>query len=166
MISEHLTEFAGLPVVASSAGPRAEPVAWRVATDYDERFPQEWEEFLRNVDPATVTALVIGHWGPGRFHYPLPMLLDAAGSFPNLRSLFFGDMTFEENEMSWIQHEDISPLFRAFPALERLDVRGSDGLALEPVRSESLRVLRFESGGLPVEIVRAVAASDLPNLEH
>ncbi|MFV2176859.1 hypothetical protein ACFHW2_38505 [Actinomadura sp. LOL_016] len=29
-----------------------------------------------------------------------------------------------------------------------------------------MRVLRFESGGLPAEIVRAVAASDLPNLEH
>lgn len=54
----------------------------------------------------------------------------------------------------------------AFPGLERLDVRGSAGLALSPFRSERLKVLRFESGGLQAEVVRAVATSELPALER
>nr|BFE77740.1 hypothetical protein GCM10020093_003410 [Planobispora longispora] len=37
---------------------------------------------------------------------------------------------------------------------------------LRPVRHESLRVLRFESGGLPGHVVRATGACDLPALEH
>ncbi|WP_368077460.1 hypothetical protein [Actinomadura sp. WMMB 499] len=53
---------------------------------------------------------------------------------------------------------------RGVPELECLEVRGGDGLVLEPVEHESLRVLRFESGGLPAGVVRAVGASELPNL--
>ncbi|OLT25102.1 hypothetical protein BJF79_13165 [Actinomadura sp. CNU-125] len=166
MISESLTEYAGLPVVTADDDPPTGPVAWKVGTGHDDIFPEEWEKFLRTVDPAGVTALVIGHWGPGTFSYPLPMLLESAEAFPNLRSLFFGDITYDLAEMSWIQHEDMSALLPAFPALERLDVRGSDGLALDPVGHGSLKVLRFESSELPAAIVRAVMAGDLPNLEH
>ncbi|MEV5826175.1 STM4015 family protein [Spirillospora sp. NPDC052242] len=166
MIDEPLGEYAGLPVVTADDPPPAGPAAWKVGTDHDDDFPGEWEKFLRAVDPAEVTALVIGHWGPGSFTYPLPMLLESAGAFSNLRSLFFGDITYDLAEMSWIRHEDISPLFTAFPALERLDVRGSDNLSLDPIVHASLKVLRFESSELHAGIVRAVAAGDLPSLEH
>ncbi|WP_176611339.1 hypothetical protein [Actinomadura sp. WMMB 499] len=37
---------------------------------------------------------------------------------------------------------------------------------MSPFRSDVLKVLRFESAGLPVGVVRAVAASELPDLEH
>ncbi|MFV2180038.1 leucine-rich repeat domain-containing protein, partial [Actinomadura sp. LOL_011] len=174
MIGENLDEYAGLTVVVfeEDTGEEAPPgpVAWKVATEFDEEpFPDVWKRFCATADTAAVSALVIGYWGASydeHHHYPVPLLVESAASFPNLRALFLGDMTYEEAEISWIEHEDISPLFRAFPALERLDVRGAEGLSLEPIRSESLRVLRFESGGLPAGVVRAVAASDLPNLEH
>ncbi|MBE1537892.1 STM4015 family protein [Actinomadura algeriensis] len=174
MIDENLAEYVGLPVVGFEADdgeePPAGPVAWKVATEFDEEpFPDVWKRFCATVDTASVTALVIGYWGASydeHHHYPVPLLVEAAASFPNLRSLFLGDMTYQESEISWIEHEDVSPLFRAFPALERLDVRGGSGLTLQPFASASLRVLRFESGGLPAGVVRAVAASDLPNLEH
>jgi hypothetical protein len=84
----------------------------------------------------------------------------------NLRALFLGEMTSEECEISWIQQSDVTPLLRAFPRLEVLRVRGGTGLALEPVRHESLRELAFETGGLPGAVARAVGACDLPALRH
>ncbi|QFG20967.1 STM4015 family protein [Actinomadura sp. WMMB 499] len=173
MIGENLERYVDLPVVTfeddDDEAP-AGPVAWRVATEYDEEpFGDIWKRFCETVDTTAVTALVIGYWGSDydeHEDYPVPLLAESAASFPNLRSLFFGDITYMESEISWIVHEDITPLFRAFPALERLDVRGVGDLSLDPIRSESLKVLRFESGGLPATVVQAVMASDLPNLEH
>ncbi|MBE1537894.1 STM4015 family protein [Actinomadura algeriensis] len=140
----------------------------RVATGFEETpFGEVWERFLESVDTTNVGALTIGYWGADydtHFVYPVPLLVEAAASFPNLRSIFLGDIEAGQSEISWINHGDITPLLEAFPALERLKVRGADGLVLEPVKHESLRVLRFESGGLPAGVVRAVAGSDLPKL--
>ncbi len=85
---------------------------------------------------------------------------------PGLRELSLGHIDRDWCEISWIQLSDITPLLTAFPDLERLDLRGSDGLALTPLRHESLRVLRVESGGLHSSFVRSLAACDLPALEH
>ncbi|MEV4325640.1 STM4015 family protein [Microbispora rosea] len=63
-------------------------------------------------------------------------------------------------------YANVRALLEAFPRLERLEVRGGTGLELRPVRHESLRVLRFETGGLPAEVVRAVGACDLLALER
>lgn len=52
------------------------------------------------------------------------------------------------------------------PGLERLRVRGADGLSLRPVHHDNLVELAFETGGLPAEVVRAVGGCDLPRLEH
>lgn len=145
------------------------PVAWRVATDHETPFGEVFERFLHYVDTFEVTVLVIGFWGAlhdASAPDPVKLLVKVADRFPNLRALFLGDINSEEQELSWIQHSDVTPLFEAFPRLERFDVRGSAGLRLRPVRSEAFKVLRFESGGLPSHVVRAVAASDLPNLKH
>ncbi|MBB4936522.1 hypothetical protein FHR32_000827 [Streptosporangium album] len=45
-------------------------------------------------------------------------------------------------------------------------MRGSEGLRLRPVRHEHLTVLRFETGGLPGHVVRALSKCELPTLEH
>ncbi|SFQ10548.1 MULTISPECIES: STM4015 family protein [Actinomadura] len=190
-VYEHLEEYFGLPVatfnedtgaeeedddgagsgpVAGADLPPAGEVAWFVGTSFDEEgFGDVFARFLKTVDTTEITALIIGYWGASYddgVADPVALLTEAAASFPKLRALFLGDITGEEAEISWIEHSDITPLFAAFPGLERFDVRGSQGLVLEPVGSERLKVLRFESGGLPATIVRAVAASDLPNLEH
>ncbi|OLT25106.1 cytoplasmic protein [Actinomadura sp. CNU-125] len=170
-INEHLEEYAGLPVFAHGADATGEgetpapgEVAWCVAETGGPAFRTAFESFVKTVDTAEVTALVIGFWDMEPF--PVRVLTDAAASFPNLKSLFIGDIVLEEAELSWIMHTDLTPVLRAFPGLERLDVRGAEDLVLYPFRSESLKVLRFESAGLPAEVVRAVAASELPNLEH
>ena len=43
-----------------------------------------------------------------------------ADRLPALEALFLGDITFEQQEISWIQQSDISPLFLAFPRLRVL----------------------------------------------
>lgn len=188
-IYEHFSEYAGLPVQAfgpdSAAGdgppPAAESVAWRVGTEFDEApFAEVFERFLDTVDTTRVTALLVGYWSMSydqEAPHPVASLVAAADRFPGLRALFLGDIVMEEAEISWIEQTDITPLLTAFPRLERFGVRGGGGrhsgsadedpmLRLQPFRSEHLRELRIETGGLPAGVVRAVAASDLPSLEH
>ncbi|MCK9893634.1 STM4015 family protein [Frankia sp. AgB32] len=175
-IYEHLAELAGKPVAefdheSGGASVGAGDVAWRVETVFDgPEFGEVLREFVDQVDAAAVTHLVIGYWGASYDDHgnadPVDLLVGLAGRLPRLRALFLGDITPEEAEISWIENSDITRLFDAFPELEHLEVRGGKDLALRPVRSRVLRTLRFESGGLPAEVVRAVGASDLPALEH
>jgi hypothetical protein len=174
-IHEHLTHFAGLPVRefpgAAADLPAAGEVAWRLTNDEDDegRFGVLFEEFLDGVDTERVTHLVIGCWTitlSPRDPYPPDLLIKAADRFPALRALFLGDIVMEQQEISWIEHDDLTPLLQAFPGLERFEARGSMGLGLRPFRSDALKVLRLESGGLPARIVRAVGGSELPALEH
>jgi hypothetical protein len=174
-VNNHLTTFDGLPVVRfdAAAEPPADPstVAWRVqATEYDspsEELVGTMEALLAYVPAKSIRALVIGQWGSA-FDAPAPveLLVSLAPRLTGLRALFLGEMTYEECEISWIQHGDITGLFTAYPALEMLRVRGAEGLQLSPVRHESLRELAFESGGLPARVVRAVGACDRPALTH
>lgn len=178
-ISEHVVEFAGLPV--SDYDPEAgitEPAtrAQRLALDYDATdagatFEGLFEQFLSDPGAREVGALVVGDWGAAysadNSSAPIVAALAAARDrLPALRALFLGDITDEEAEISWISQSDVTPLLNAFPLLEQLRVRGGSGLALGAVRHEGLRTLIIESGGLPAAVVRAVAAADLPNLEH
>ncbi|RFU42957.1 leucine-rich repeat domain-containing protein [Actinomadura logoneensis] len=175
-IHEHLTEYAGLPVAGygpdddllAEAVASPSSYAWAVRTSYDEGdFADVFARFREEVDTSQVTALIIGYWGASYDAGSADvgaLLAEAAPAFPALRSLFVGDIVMEEAEVSWIEHGDITPVLNAYPDLERLDVRGSQDLVLEPVKHGALRTLRFETGGLPAEIVRAVGASDLPNL--
>ncbi|TNY34647.1 STM4015 family protein [Thermomonospora catenispora] len=186
MIQELVSEFAGLPVVEFNdegvfrEGERLDAppadVAWRVRVLEDEgSFGAVFEKFLETVDPSSVTALIIGWWqdygGNGAFDDPVERLLEASDSLTGLRSLFLGDVVVEEREVSWIPPLGFTPLFEAYPRLERFWMRSGEILdpprrPWRPFRAEHLRELRLESGGLPAAMVRAVAGSDLPALEH
>ncbi|BCL18100.1 STM4015 family protein [Micromonospora sagamiensis] len=174
-ISTNVTTFDGLPVVRfdREAELPADPsmVAWRVeAPRYDsppEELAAELDALLSRVPADAIRALVVGPWGDA-YDRPAPveLLVSLAPRLTGLRALFLGEMTFEECEISWIRHGDVTGLLEAYPALEVLRVRGAEGLALKPVRHEALRELAFESGGLPATVVRAVGDCDLPALTH
>jgi hypothetical protein len=175
-VNQHATSLAGLPVrkfkVSTGAETPDDPagVAWRVATNYEggpDKFNRRFDALLAAPWAGQVRALVIGEWGESyESTVPTERLVAAADTFTNLTALFIGDMTSEENEISWIKQADVAPLLRAYPRLEVLRVRGADGLELAPLRHESLRELAFEAGGLPAEIVQAVGECDLPALRH
>lgn len=172
-IGSHITTFAGRPVAeypadlgkASRAG-----TAWRLEDpDYE-----GGDEFLARLDALAaedwagqVGALVIGNWGSAyESAPPIGRIAQVLPRFTELKALFLGEMTFDECEISWIQHTDITPLLEALPGLEVLTVRGAADLSLKPLRHTSLRELTIESGGLPADVVRAVAECDLPALTH
>ncbi|TDC20115.1 leucine-rich repeat domain-containing protein [Streptomyces sp. 8K308] len=181
-IGGHLPEFHGLPAFdfpesvkdeGDAAGlPAPDSVAWRVAVEsYDSK--EEWEEafarFLAAVDTTRVRALVVGAWsnvyetGPEAV---IEAIVAGRDRLPALRGIFLGDIVMEEAEISWITQGAVTPLLDAFPELEELGVRGGNGLEFPATRHERLRRLTIETGGMPAEAVRGVAASDLPSLAH
>ncbi|MQS17814.1 leucine-rich repeat domain-containing protein [Streptomyces kaniharaensis] len=181
-VSSHIEQFHGLPVFdfvqaveegegAAVTLPEPASVAWKFGLDFEseESFAERWQQFIDTVDTERVSAVVIGQWfadDPGGFDEGLAAIVGAACRLPALRALFVGDITYEESEISWLELCDVTPLLTAFPELARLVVRGGDGLELKPVRHEALTALRFEAGGLPASVVRAVAGCELPALER
>ncbi|MFE6051293.1 STM4015 family protein [Kitasatospora sp. NPDC056446] len=175
-VSHHIERFHELPIhefTPDASGPRpaAESVAWRLSLEYGakEDFGRLWQSFLRTVDPARVRAVVIGAWwqdGYGPVRATVEAIAAEAGRLPALEALFLGEVTYDECEISWMEMGDVTPLLTAFPGLRTLTVRGGTGLVLEPVRHDRLTSLRFESGGLPATVVRAVSGSELPALER
>jgi hypothetical protein len=172
-IYEHLKTFHGLATARFGAEehPAGEQVAWRLAIeswDSDESFGELWDRFLSTVDTSGLTALVFGLWSEAGDDITAAVVIDglvaAKDRFPALTGIFLGDIVGEESEISWIKQSDITRLLTEFPALTELGVRGGDGLELEPVRHKTLRTLVIQTGGLPREVVSAVAQSDFPAL--
>jgi hypothetical protein len=187
---DHLTTLHGLPVhdfpapgEESGPPPAVGEVAWRLARDQlandVEPFATAWDRFLDTVDPARVRALILGAGAYGSEDdgddpaETADRLVAAADRLTGLEALYLADLNFEEAELSWIVQGDVTPVLTAYPRLREFGVRGSgsgfgggQGLRLTPLRHEHLRVLRLENGGLPGEVARAVAASDLPALRR
>ncbi|MFD7503577.1 STM4015 family protein [Streptomyces sp. NPDC059850] len=183
MIGNYLDSFIGLPVSHFSGAdsvadvtdlPSADSVAWRIDSGWNDGnpFTEVWTEFLDIVAADRVRAVIVGSWWGSEDYSTVRPVLDAliasADRLPALRALFLADVMSEECELSWLPMDDVTPVLEAYPLLEEFTVRGCGmgDLAFRPVRHERLRSLRFESGGLPGEIVRAVGASELPRLEH
>ncbi|MEV5652045.1 STM4015 family protein [Nocardia sp. NPDC052254] len=178
-VSDHLETWHGLPVHefpdAETAGepPAAGEVAWRISADPfgegDESWAETFARFLGAVDPAGVRALVIGVWGEMYDQSSAAVideLLAVRARFTGLRAVFLGDVTFEESEISWINQSDVTRLLAAFDQLVEFGVRGGESLAFPPIRHAALRSLVVQTGGLDGEVVRGIAASDFPELEH
>ncbi|MFD4655907.1 STM4015 family protein [Kitasatospora sp. NPDC058444] len=175
-VSRHIERFHELPIHEFTPDdarplPAAGSVAWRLSLEYGSQqdFVQLWRSFLEKVDPSGVRAVVIGPWWQDGYTSVRPAIeaiTAEARRLPALEALFLGEVTFDECEISWLEMDDVTPLLNAFPGLRSLAVRGGTDLALEPVRHDRLTSLRFESGGLPATVVRAVAGSELPALER
>ncbi|SHJ06809.1 hypothetical protein SAMN05421803_103332 [Nocardiopsis flavescens] len=164
-----------LAMLAAAGDPGA--YAWRLSDEEGDE-PRDggdfvlryYERFCADVEPASVAALVVGNVeetidvadpGPVR-----DALLACAPRWTGLRSLFYADLTYEEAEVSWIEHGDLSGLLDAFPGLERLGIRGTGDTSLAVEEHRSLRSLTLEGGGLPPGLVKQVLASRYPALEH
>ncbi|WP_069812194.1 STM4015 family protein [Streptomyces sp. TP-A0874] len=177
IINAHVQELYGLPAFdfpkADGRGelPAADAVAWRIAVDsYDdeEEWAEAFERFLGRVDTRQVRALIVGEWTEA-FENAAAEAIDAIVAakdrLPALRSVFLGDMSAEQCEISWIVLGDVTPLLVNFPQLEEFGVRGAN-LEFPAVRHHGLRSLVVESGGMPAGAVRGIAASDLPALRR
>ncbi|MFE4533843.1 STM4015 family protein [Streptomyces scopuliridis] len=177
-ISEKMREFDGLPAFdfpeaeTKAELPDAASVAWRISVESyesEEAWEASFARFAESVDTTEVRALIVGDWSDAYDTGPdevISALVAARDRLPALRALFLGDITFMECEISWINQGLVTPLLDAFPELRAFGVRGGQDLCFPAVRHERLRSLTIETGGLDAEVVRSVAASDFPELEH
>ncbi len=92
-------------------------------------------------------------------------LVEYKGVFKNLKAVFIGDITFEENEISWINQSNVGPVLEAYPDLEHFQVRGGNDLSLGKLEHTNLKTLIIETGGLPPNVVKEVSNAHLPNLQ-
>ena len=142
MISEHVTEWLGLPVKLYDAERSEESVSdygstlYRLALDWDSEvdFQTLFSRFLDDPAAGQTRAIIIG-----QYHGDDPeqdseevvqLLVSAQPRLPNLKGIFIGDIVSEENEISWINQSDVSPLLTTYTDLEHLRLRGAEGLSL------------------------------------
>ncbi|MFO0977450.1 MAG: STM4015 family protein [Planctomycetaceae bacterium] len=171
---EHMSSFGGKPVVLYASGMDVDPdSSYRIAWTWDNEgvpFGDVFAEFLASDQAAEVTALVTGAYGEEMYEEPMSTVIEplvaAARQLPSLTDLFIGDIISEENEISWIQQSDISPVLSAFPRLRTLGVRGSNGLTFGNIVHDQLRTLIVETGGLGRSVIAEIAEAKLPELQH
>ncbi|QLG11354.1 STM4015 family protein [Deinococcus sp. D7000] len=174
-IGEHLTEFGGFQVTQWEPGqPLADTATTihRIAVDYDDEtdWTDKFRAFLALPGVEGSQGLVVGLWTDenmeGDIAPVIEGLVSAHTQLPQLKTLFIGDITYEENEVSWITQGDLSPILAAYPTLTHLGIRGGNGLSLGQIDLPELRELTIQAGGLSAEVVREVVTADLPQLEH
>jgi len=173
MYVKHESTFAGYPIVDwerdNAIFNKGTAVAVAIRNDWDDNehaWIDRFNELLHQSGVEQIPALVIGMWHYDKtVKYIVDALVASKAKLPNLKALFVGDITSEENEISWIKQDDLSLLWDAFPKLEHLTIRGGDGLQLGQIKLPQLKSLRIESGGLTSEVVRSVGEAVLPELE-
>lgn len=126
---------------------------------------------LSHADIASLDALVFGMWMEDDEAVdvsPDPvveLLVTNKDKLPNLTHIFFGDITAEENEISWITQGDMSAIWGAFPKLTYFTARGGNGLQLGKINHPKLTYLAVETGGMPAPLAREALNANAP-LEH
>jgi hypothetical protein len=177
-IEAHVEEFGGLRVrdfVPAKGLQAPETTAYRLALDYDDiehdkdQIADLVAALLADPNVGRLTKLVIGWWG-GEYGTSSAVVVEplvaARKKLSGLTGLYVGDIIRPEQEISWIVQSDLLPLWKAFPKLEQLQVRGGGGLRFGTIRHNALRSLVVETGGLPREVVAEVTRAKLPALEH
>lgn len=144
--------------------------AYRVGTEWEgPAMDTMLKSFLEDPNAAQIEELIIGAWfNEDSEEEPDPyyqLIIDAKDKLPKLKHIFLGDITYEENEMSWINQGDIRAFCKTFPDLESLRVRGG-GAVVSDMSNANLKSFALETGGMSGSVLKAVLAADFPKLEH
>lgn len=127
------------------------------------------EDIMNDPDFLGLEGIVVGCWGEAWDNGTVQPLIDGIvekkDQFSHIKSLFIGDMDYEDCEVSWIMQADYSKLWDAMPQLEKLVVKGSNDLDFGKIAHENLRHLEVICGGLPKYVVQSIQKAHLPNLE-
>ncbi|MFV8752237.1 WGR domain-containing protein [Nannocystaceae bacterium ST9] len=115
-------------------------------------------EFLRDLSVG-----LVDHEGGGLVG--VAAALSSGRPLANLETLFLGDFSRDDQEISWVTHGNLEPLWSITPKLRTLRLRGS-GMKLGKFEHPSLARLEIETGGLPGDSVASIAAAKLPELRH
>lgn len=179
---EHAEAFMGLKVAVYDPEEGLKDAArraWRVGLEDDpdiDQWLELWSQFVADPNAGKVKAVVVGAWAePGTSMDPgspeairlIQAICEAKGALTGLAALFLCDIHAEEQEISWQNLADVSPLLQAYPGLQHLRVRGAAAQqSMGQLRSERLRSLQLEGSNHPQSVVDQVGSADLPALEH
>ncbi|BDM62817.1 hypothetical protein NFHSH190041_02690 [Shewanella sp. NFH-SH190041] len=169
-IRKYISEFYNLPIEQYNPenGVKNENAAIRLSSY------QETEELIESLiqDPKIdkIQAIILGMWSEWCSDESdqtyIDFLIANVDKLTNLKALFFGEMTFYDCEISWIQQGDYSRLWAALPNLQHLQIRGADGLSLGTIPQNQLTHLIIESGGLHKAVLSEIAQGLWPQLQH
>jgi hypothetical protein len=142
--------------------------------DYEEseggasEWAHRFRHFLSLTDTHSLVGLVVGIWSydGGGPEGAVEAIVAARHQLPNLKGLFFGDIPYEDTEISWITQGNMTPLFLAYPGLEHFVVRGGNNLSLGTLNHAALKSLVVQTGGLNRAVLHEIARATLPELEH
>lgn len=126
------------------------------------------EDILNDKDFPELEEIIIGDWGDSwedGSQVFLDFIVENADKFSHIKSLFVGDMEYDECEVSWIIQGNYEKLLSALPNLEELTIKGSTDLELGKISHEKLRNLTIICGGLPSDVIKSIETAHLPNLE-
>lgn len=126
------------------------------------------QEILNDPELKELKEIIIGCWGES-YENSVQTILDELVANKekvlHIESLYVGDMTYEECEVSWIEQGDYSKLIAALPNLKNLTIKGSNELSLKNLNHENLESLEIICGGLPKEVIQEIAISNLPKIK-
>lgn len=128
-------------------------------------------DILADPEFADLEEVVIGCWGEPwdeneGAEIIIQNIIENKEKFTHIKSLFVGDMDFEECEVSWIVQGNYEKLLEAMPQLEKLTIKGSTDLGLGKLNAPNLRSLEIICGGLPKEVMESIRDANLPELEE
>lgn len=151
---------------------RPQEVVYRIRLSYDDfdegkSIGSLTDAFAKDPNAGQVTELIFGAFdfeSSDSTEGIVNKLVEYKDVFKNLKAIFIGDITYEENEISWINQSNVGPVLDAYPALEHFQVRGGNDLSFGKLVHENLKTLIIETGGLPPNVVAEVSAAHLPAL--
>ena len=123
---------------------------------------------LADPEFPSLEEICIGDWGNAYDANCQPILdeiVEKADQFSHIQSLFIGDMSYEDCEVSWIRQGNYSKLWAALPNLRALTVKGSTELELGEIVHEGLEELTVICGGLGNDVIASIQNAKLPNLK-
>ena len=125
------------------------------------------DKILKDKKLPSLKQITIGCWGyEGEDCSDIADgIVENKEKFAHFEGLFWGDIDFEEQEISWIEQVDLSPVLDAMPLLNNLKIKGTNNLSIGKKPRPNLKSLEIISGGLPDSVVEDILGSDLPNLE-
>lgn len=155
----------------------------KLTWEKSKRYSYDWEEYeeggkdaktmiediLADQELPELSEIVIGCWGESWDNSAQPIvdgIVANKDKFAHIKSLFIGDMDYEECEVSWIEQADYEKLWAALPQLEKLTIKGSTNLSLGKIQHENLKSLEIICGGLPKAVIQSIAGAELPELRN
>ena len=168
----HIETFQGKPVInyeKDTTIVNSLNAVYRLSVEYDSEHTILDLLTQLSADPSAskIIELIIGMWDYDTSSQGIvDCLIENRQKLSGLKALFLGDITGDENEVSWIQQSNLSLLLNAYNDLEYLQVRGNEGLQLGELKLDRLKTLIIETGGLNPSIVKEICQAKLPQLEH